>query len=211
MTDTEQTFETDIQPIAVFDIDGVLFNTPDDAVASANARNGTSHSVEDIFNHNADHDKSKFIVDGVDQFHEYQLDASQYREVEDAREALEMLVDKGVKVIALTSRNYDMFYEITKQAIEEHFGDLVSEVYFTTEPGSDEHKEKGEIIKELGGEVHVDDAVKYCLSAEAQDIPGILLARDYNKTGHVYPPEKTAQNMREAASMILRHLDLEAA
>lgn len=210
MTDIEQTFETDTQPIAVFDIDGVLFNTPDDAVASANARNGTSYSVEDIFNHNAEHDKSKFVIDGVDQFHSYQLDTSQYRKVEDAKEALQALVDNGVKVIALASRNYDMFHETTKVAIAEHFGDLVSEVYFTTEPGSEEHKEKGEIIRELGGQVHVDDAVKYCLSAEAQDIPGILLARDYNRTDHVYPPEKTAQNMREAASMMLRQLGLES-
>lgn len=196
------------QPIVVVDIDGVLFDTPADAVAAANAENGTRHEVTDIFNHNAEHDKGKFVVDGVDQFHKFQLDTGNYRQVEGAKEALEYLVRQtGAKVIALTSRNYDMFYEPTTAAIQEHFGDLISEVYFTTEPSNDKHREKGEIVKELGGKILVDDAVKYCESAVAHGLPAVLIPQLYNETGHSYPPEYTAANWKDAVRIIVQELE----
>lgn len=196
------------QPIVVVDIDGVLFDTPTDAVAAANAENGTDHDVTDIFNHNAEHDKSKFVVDGVDQFHKFQQDTGNYRQVEGAKEALEHLVRQtGAKVIALTSRNYDMFYEPTTAAIQEHFGDLISEVYFTTEPSNDTHREKGEIVKELGGKVLVDDAVKYCESAVTHGLPAVLLPQPYNRTGHNYPPEYTATSWQDAVRIVEQELE----
>lgn len=196
------------QPIVVVDIDGVLFDTPIDAVAAANVENGTNHDVSDIFNHNAEHDKSKFVVDGVDQFHKFQQDTGNYRQVEGAKEALEHLVRQtGAKVIALTSRNYDMFYEPTTAAIQEHFGDLISEVYFTTEPSNDTHREKGEIVKELGGKVLVDDAVKYCESAVTHGLPAVLLPQPYNRTGHNYPPEYTATNWQDAVRIVEQELE----
>lgn len=196
------------QPIVVVDIDGVLFDTPIDAVTAANAENGTNHEVTDIFNHNAEHDKDKFVVDGVDQFHKFQQDTGNYRQVEGAKEALEHLVRQtGAKVIALTSRNYDMFYEPTTAAIQEHFGDLISEVYFTTEPSNDTHREKGEIVKELGGNVLVDDAVKYCESAVQHGLPAVLLPQSYNRTGHNYPPEYTATNWQDAVRIVEQELE----
>jgi hypothetical protein len=196
------------QPIVVVDIDGVLFNTPVDAVTAANAENGTNHNVTDIFNHNAEHDKSKFVVDGIDQFHKFQLDTGNYSQVEGAKEALEHLVrNTGAKVIALTSRNYDMFYEPTKAAIAEHFGDLISEVYFTTEPSNDKHREKGEIVKELGGKILLDDAVKYCESAVNHGLPAVLIPQPYNMAGHNWPPEYTATDWQDAVRIVEQELN----
>lgn len=196
------------QPIVVVDIDGVLFDTPIDAVTSANAANGTNHDVTDIFNYNAEHDRGKFVVNGVDQFHKYQLDTASYRQVDGAKEAIEHLVRQtGAKVIALTSRNYDLFYEPTKAAISEHFGDLISEVYFTTEPSNDIHREKGEIVKELGGKVLLDDAVKYCESAVNHGLPAVLIPQPYNRTGHNYPPEYTAIDWQDAVRIVEQELE----
>ena len=48
------------QTIVVVDIDGVLFDTPGQAVARWNGIHGTSHDTTDIYNHNAVHDKEKF-------------------------------------------------------------------------------------------------------------------------------------------------------
>lgn len=194
------------KPVVVVDIDGVLFNTPTDAVMAANDKNGTAYNVTDIFNHNAEHDKDKFVVDGEDQFHSFQLNTANYRQIEGAKHALEHLA-KRATVIALTSRNYDMFYDITKQAVHDHFGDSVSKVYFTTEPSNDQHREKGEIVKELGGTVLVDDAVKYCESAVAHGLPAVLLAQPYNETGHSWPPEYRAADWDDAVRLVEQELD----
>ncbi len=194
------------KPIVVVDIDGVLFNTPADAVNAANITNGTDHKVEDIFNHNAEHDRAKFVVDGVDQFHKFQYETYRYTQVEGAKRALERL-SRRATIVALTSRNYDEFNEPTRQAISEHFGSLISQVYFTTEPANDQHREKGEIVKELGGDILADDAVKYCESAVRHGVPAVLIPQPYNETGHNYPPEWRATDWYHAVQLIEQELD----
>jgi len=194
------------KPVVVVDIDGVLFNTPADAVTAANEKHGTNYATSDIFNHNAEHDRTKFVIDGEDQFHNFQLNTANYRQIDGAKSALQHLA-KRATIIALTSRNYDMFYDITKQAVHDHFGNSISEVYFTTAPSNDQHREKGEIVKELGGKVLVDDAVKYCESAVAHGLPAVLLAQPYNETGHSWPPEYRATDWDDAVRLVEQELD----
>ncbi len=192
--------------VVVVDIDGVLFETPVDAVKAYNQTHGANYDASDIFNFNAEHDKSKFIVNGEDQFHKFQHATEQYRQVSGVKKALERL-SKRARIVALTSRNYDMFHESTKRVIEEQFGDLISEVYFTTQPSSDMHREKGEIAKELGGKVLVDDAVKYCESAAKHGLAAVLIPQPYNKTGHNYSIEWRADDWEHAVNLIEKELD----
>lgn len=195
------------KPIIVLDIDGVLFQTTADAVATYNQRFGTKHAVEDIFDHNARHNEDLFVVDGVDQFHVYQDDISGYVPVPGAVAALKNLA-RSAELIALTSRDYDRFYEATKKAIQNHFGDTIKQVYFTTQAGSLAHREKGEIIKELGGALLVDDSVAYCLSCQKLGIPAILFGQPYNKAGHDYPAELRAKDWPHAEAIARRLLEL---
>lgn len=204
LTDKNTEKSLDARPIVVVDIDGVLFDTPVDAVAAANTEHSTTYTSKDIFNHNAEHDKDKFIINGEDQFHKYQHDTTKYREVEGAKQALERL-SKRAKIVALTSRDYAKFAKSTRQVINEHFGNIITEVYFTTEPTGSHHKEKGKIIQELGGSVLVDDAVKYCESAVAHGVAAILLSQPYNKVGHSFPLQ--ASNWNEAVRLIEHELD----
>ena len=195
------------KPIVVVDIDGVLFNTPVDAVASYNKKYSSNYKVSDIFNHHAEHDKKRFVVNDEDQFHAFQLNISQYKEVEGAKRAIDRLAKKA-KIIALTSRNYDKFYIVTNQIIKDYFGNSISEVYFTTQPSSTKHREKGEIVKELGGNVLIDDAVKYCESAIAFGIPAILMRQAYNISGHGFPKEYTADNWSQAIVLVEKILNI---
>lgn len=188
------------KPIIVLDIDGVLFQTPTDAVLAYNQRFGTTHVVEDIFDYNARHNEDLFVVDGIDQFHLYQDDANAYAPVPGSVAALKKLA-KSAKLVALTSRSYDRFYTLTQESIQKHFGNTISAVYFTTKPGSEDHREKGEIIKELGGSLLIDDSVAYCLSCQKLGIPAILFGQPYNKAGHDYPPELRAKDWRGAEAI----------
>jgi len=197
---------TSDKPIIVVDIDGVLFETTNDTVTAVNKEHGTAFTVTDLFNHHAEHDKSKLVINGEDQYHKLQHNVDQYREVDGAKQVLERLSTRA-QIIALTSRNYDKFFESTQKVIGDRFGEVISEVYFTTQPSSDQHREKGEIVKELGGAILIDDAVKYCESAIKYGIPAVLISQPYNKVGHDYPKDFTASNWQEAAEIIERVLD----
>jgi beta-phosphoglucomutase-like phosphatase (HAD superfamily) len=191
----------------VLDIDGVIFDTPVDAVNRANNVHGTNFHVSDIFNHHAEHDKSKFVIDGEDQFYVHQHAVNDYSLVPGCREALTELQDEAT-FIALTSRNYDAFYEDTKLALEKYLHGLISELFFTTAPGRSTHDEtKGEIIKRIGGSVLIDDAVKHCESARAEGIDAILFGQPYNQAGHAYPSEWRAADWPDATRIIRSSLE----
>lgn len=171
-------------------------------MARTNHVHGTSFHVSDIFNHHAEHDKSKFVINGDDQFYAHQYDVAAYSLVPGCQEALLELHNKA-DIFALTSRNYDKFYEYTQQALDKYLPNLISELYFTTAPGRSTHDEtKGQIIKRLGGTVLVDDAVKHCESARAEGIDAILFGQPYNEKGHSYPPEWRATNWPDVVRII---------
>lgn len=189
------------KPVIVFDIDGVLFSTPIDAVAYSNHIHGTKHKLTDVFDHNAVHNEEIFIIDGVDQFWNFQKLTHMYTPTVGAQEAIKKL-SKFAKLIALTSRSYDMFYDSTCEAIYKFYGNSISEIYFTTSKGSGINgRNKGEMILELGGDLLIDDAVKHCESCSKVGIPAILFSQPYNKTGHDYPAELTATNLSEVIAI----------
>jgi uncharacterized HAD superfamily protein len=188
------------KPIVVLDVDGVLFQTPSDAVLAANKLHGTTHKVEDIFDHDAHHNKELFVVDGVDQFHLHQSDIAAYTPVPGSVEAITSLAQSAT-LIALTSRNYDKFYDVTKAALHRYFGTAITQLHFTTKPGSEDHRPKGQIVQELGGALLIDDSVEYCKSCSDFGIPAILFGQPYNQQGHDYPAELRANDWPHAESL----------
>lgn len=215
------------QPVVVVDIDGVLFDTPGQAVKRWNDIHGTSHETPDIYDHDAVHDKEKFRVyheDGKydedngkgrfdDGFYDAQKDTANYIQMPGAKAALERLHGRGAKIVALTSRDPAKLREATLSAIDSHFGighdndGLIDEVLFAGDPDiPGGHRKKSEIMKAIGGKVLVDDAVRYVTDAAESELPAILLAQPYNKDGHNWPPEKTADTWEHAERLIEQEL-----
>lgn len=228
MTDINiETERIERQPIIVVDIDGVLFDTPKQAVERWNQIHGTSHDVTDIYNHDAVHDKVQFrhyhaegkYDEGADEgkfddgFYDGQKDVDNYIEIEGAKEALARLHTQGARIVALTSRDPLKLREETLSAIEKHFGighdnnGLIDDVLFAGDPDiPGGHRKKSDIIKAIGGRVLVDDAVRYVTDAAEAGLPAILLAQPYNISGHDWPPEKTADTWEHAERLIEKEL-----
>lgn len=215
------------QPVIVVDIDGVLFDTPQQAVEQWNATHGTSHETPDIYDHDAVHDKVKFRHyhdDGQyeednskgkfdDGFYDGQKDVEGYIQMPGAKDALRRLRDRGAKIVALTSRDPAKLREATLSAIDSHFGighdkdGLIDEVLFAGDPDiPGGHSKKSEIMKAIGGRILIDDAVRYVTDAADAGLPAILLTQPYNKTGHNWPPEKTADTWERAERLIEQEL-----
>lgn len=216
-----------VQPVIVVDIDGVLFDTPRQAVERWNAFHGTSLSVTDIYDHNAVHDKEKFrsFHDGGkyeednvkgrfdDSFYDSQKEVERYIQIPGAKDALRRLRARGAKIVALTSRDPGKLRNETITAIDEHFGigadehHLIDDVLFAGDPDiPGGHSKKSDIMIAIGGQILIDDAVRHVTDAAEAGLPAILLAQPYNKTGHTWPPEKTANTWRHAERLIEQEL-----
>lgn len=214
------------RPVIVVDLDGVVFDTPQQAVNSWNELYGTQFLTTDIYDHNAVHDKVKFRRyhpqgkyqddDGKfdDGFYDAQKDIEKYVLVPGAKEMLGRLKREYNAVIkALTARNPQTLREATTVALDQHIGaaedgkPLIDELLFSGDPDFGDHKEKGEILIELGACVMAEDSVKNAESSETFGVPAILFAQPYNEFGHSWPPDKRATDWSEMYEMISKVLE----
>ena len=161
-------------PVIVVDIDGVLFDTPQHAVERWNKIHGTSYAVEDIFDHDAKHDKDLFRhwhEDGMetdketgekfdDGFYGAQKDVANYLLMPGAREVLAKLkAEYGASLHALTARDKNNLEDVTLTALGEHFGvgeaeeHLIDELHFSGDPDMVLEKK----IDENGNEIDPTD------------------------------------------------------
>ncbi len=80
---------------------------------------------------------------------------------------------KKFHIILITSR-YKTQEQATRKWLKNHFGDALSDVYFTRSHVEATEKTKGELCKDLGVSWLIDDNVDYCASALANGIEAIL-------------------------------------
>ena len=163
-------------PVIAVDIDGVLFDTPGHAVERWNSIHGTSYKVEDIFDHNAVHDKVLFRHwhdSGIetdkdtgekydDGFYGAQKDVANYLLIPGAREVLARLKHEyGASLHALTARKKANLGDVTLTALGEHFGVgeeeeyLIDELHFSGDPDHDHQ------VDENGKKIDLTDKGTY--------------------------------------------------
>jgi beta-phosphoglucomutase-like phosphatase (HAD superfamily) len=213
-------------PVVVIDIDGVVFDTPGQAVTRWNEIHGTDYQVPDIFDHNAVHDKEKFRDyhdQGQDEdergrfddgFYDAQRDVDNYTLITGVAEVLQRLKEEyGARIVALTARNPRNLGTETRQALETHLGlgdaghQLVNELLFSGDPDHGQHREKGEILRELDAAILIEDSIKNAENAEKFGRAALVLTQPHNANGHHWPPEKRGQDWEELYRMIQNELE----
>jgi len=219
------------RPVIVVDIDGVLFDTPGHAVERWNNAHGTSYAVEDIFDHNAKHNKDLFRhwhEDGMeidektgekfdDGFYGAQKDVANYLLIPGAREVLAKLkAEYGASLHALTARDKNNLEDVTLTALGEHFGvgeaeeHLIDELHFSGDPDfiGETQADKGTILRDkLGAHIMVEDSVANAISSKKANVATFVLSRAYNQTGHDWSPEETAPDWDTLYHLISKSLD----
>lgn len=218
-------------PVIVVDIDGVLFDTPQHAVERWNNIHGTSYKVEDIFDHNAKHNKELFRhwhEDGIetdketgnkfdDGFYGAQKDIANYLLIPDAREVLARLKrEYGASLHALTARDKGNLEDVTLTALGEHFGvgkgdeNLIDELHFSGDPDfiGETQADKGTILRDkLGASIMVEDSVANAISSKKANVATFVLGHAYNQTGHDWSPDATAPDWDTLYHLISRSLE----
>lgn len=217
------------RPVIVVDIDGVLFDTPAYAVRRWNTLHGTDYSVEDIFDHNAKHDKQKFRHyhdageykddNGTfdDGFYGAQTDTANYLPVVGAKDALWRLKQEyDADVHALTARDKSNLEVATLRALNEHYGvgadkeQLIDELHFSGDPDfvGDKNAAKGKILKEvLHADIMVEDSIANAVSSLEWGVETVVLDQPYNRVGHEYPADKIAADWDALYHLISQSLE----
>lgn len=117
----------------------------------------------------------------------------------DAEAAIAQLA-KRYDVIVVTSR--DQVREVTtRQWLEEHFDGRIKDVCFTT--SHDETKEftKGQLCRQLGASLLVDDNVEHCQSALDEGLEAILFGA-YGWQHHAPAGMRRRANWREVMGVL---------
>lgn len=219
------------RPVIVVDIDGVLFDTPQQAVNRWNTAHGTNYVVEDIFDHNAKHNKELFRHwhDGGaesdpetgkkydDGFYGAQKDVANYLLIPGAREVLERLKrEYGAVLHALTARDKTNLGDVTLTALGEHFGvgdgdaELIDEVHFSGDPDfiGEAQADKGTILRDiLGAHVMVEDSISNAQSSKRANVATFVLSRVYNHEGHDWAPDAIAPDWETLYELISASLE----
>lgn len=221
-------------PVIVVDIDGVLFDTPQHAVERWNSVHGTDYKVEDIFDHNAKHNKERGIGRHYhdngsetdpetgeqfdDIFYGAQKDVANYLLMSGAREVLARLKEEyGASVHALTARDKNNLEDVTLTALGEHFGvgedeeHLIDELHFSGDPDfiGEAQADKGTILRDkLGAHIMVEDSIANAKSSKKANVATFVLSRAYNQNGqHDWLPEETAPDWDTLYHLISKSLD----
>lgn len=84
-------------------------------------------------------------------------------------------LEKKFTIILITSRN-PLLEPITRRWLDEHFSGLDIQLYFANNPkeGSSTKKTKGQLCKELGAFLHIDDNVDHCQSVLDEGLEAVL-------------------------------------
>ena len=218
-------------PVIVVDIDGVLFDTPQHAIERWNNTHGTNYAVEDIFDHNAKHNKDLFRhwhEDGMetdkesgekfdDGFYGAQKDVANYLLMPGARDVLARLKSEyGASLHALTARDKNNLEDVTLTALGEHFGvgeadeHLIDELHFSGDPDfiGETQADKGTILRDkLGAHIMVEDSVANAISSKKANVATFVLSRAYNQTGHDWSPDAIAPDWDTLYHLISDSLD----
>ncbi len=218
-------------PVIVVDIDGVLFNTPQQAVEQWNKIHGTNYAVEDIFDFNAKHDKELFRHwhdEGAetdketgkkfdDGFYGAQKDVANYLLLPGSREVLDRLKrEYGAVIHALTARDKNNLGDVTLTALSEHFGvgeadeHIIDELHFSGDPDfiGETNADKGTILRDkLEAHIMVEDSIANAKSSKKASVATFVLRQSYNQTGHDWSADAVAPDWNVLYNLISTSLE----
>lgn len=171
------------KPTVAIDIDDVLADSTDALRLLVNTRTNSSLTKEDYMTSGeywgyyervwAEHglsDRIKFS----DFEKEMEADQSHVPLLPSAEFAIREL-SKRYHVVLVTARNIE-WERATKQWLKLHFGDGI-DVYYTGHRRADDYKSKGQICKELGAVLMIDDNPGHCQAVMDEGVDAILFGK----------------------------------
>lgn len=162
------------KPIIAIDIDDVIFPFVNGIATYHNELKGTVLTEDDFFSFDLWDvwgSTEQEAIEIVENF--MQSDYMHLVPLAGAKESLERLA-RDFRIVLITARN-GAFSDNTTRWLQYHLSDIFHEVIFAGNHYDGRgYRTKGEICKELGAVLIIDDSPRNILSAAQQNIDGIL-------------------------------------
>ena len=189
------------KPTIAVDIDDVLGLSADEFIRYTNKKWGTNLTVEDYDEHWA----KVWKIDNEEAADRLAVEYIEHSThlVKSHKDALEVLTElsQNYKLVIATARRL-RFQSDTKAWINNHFGDLFSEIHYAKiwDEVSKERIQatKTEVLRQIGAKYLIDDQPKHCIAAAEAGIKTILFG-DYgwNREIKLLPNMTRAKNWQE--------------
>ncbi len=189
------------KPTIAVDIDDVLGLSADEFIRYTNKKWGTKLTVEDYDEHWA----KVWKIDNEEEADRLAIEYIEHSNhlVKSHKDALEVLTElsQTYKLVIATARR-TRFQSDTKAWINNHFGDLFSEIHYA-KIWDEVTKEriqatKTEVLRQIGADYLIDDQPKHCIAAAEVGIKTVLFG-DYswNRETKLLPNMTRAKNWQE--------------
>lgn len=186
------------------DMDEVLVDLIVDVLRYHNEKYGTSHSKEDISTYDLQNIWNVTWEETVQRFLDfYDTDYFDRGEViELAKEGVARLAEKH-ELHVITGRP-DSVEEKTRKWLDTHFPGFFKSINFTNTWGDGKGKprNKGEICRELGVEVLIDDHLNYASDAAKQGVKVLLMDAPWNRSAELPENVKRVLSWAEIPDII---------
>lgn len=187
------------------DIDEVLVETAPGVIKYYNAKYGTNVTLENYYSDSFKHWKVPDFATAVRQVNEY-ADTEEYMKLKPTKHSIEVItgLDKHYELVIITGRP-DIIGEVTRIWLAKHYPVLFKDIVFTNFYDPDKRRTKGEICKELGVELLIDDHPAHLLSVAEQGIDGFLFGNfPWTTMPAKFPPSiKRVKDWQEVAQLLL--------
>lgn len=188
------------------DLDNVLFDTCDALLKEIHKRIGRLFTVGDITNYLIHESLGIDAKTVYDSFNSIMTRSSSFPILpfSGAEYGTQELVKLGYVLHGATSRTPE-WKEPTLDLIRLYFGDVVSKVIFTSEAGVNDgtasmiNGYKSRKIKEIGAEIHIEDAIHFAEEVAEAGIPVVLVDQPWNQERSKYENKSNTGMIRRTS------------
>lgn len=163
------------------DIDDVVVKTASGFLDFYNSKYGTSFAFEDIKTYDLDKAVGISLEEAREELDEF-FDSEEFHKMElmeSVKQSIEVLA-KHFKIVFLTSRPIK-YKESTENHLGYHFGNLDFEIIHSTGSSYEDTSSKGEICKNYGIDVMIEDNPDYAKDCSDKGVKVVLFDKPWNK------------------------------
>ncbi len=191
--------------ILAIDLDEVVVDTAQKIIKNYNKTYGTSMKLKDYYSHDYKNTwKTPDVETAIQRVNSY-LETKEYTNSKPVHMATNVIykLKEKYKLYTITGRP-DFVEEATRSWLHRYFPDIFEDIVFSNFYDPTKVRHKGDICKELGIELLIDDHLGHILNVSKAGINGLLFGDfPWNEASQLPPNVRRVKNWEEVSSILL--------
>ncbi len=187
------------------DLDEVVVETAQKIIKNYNKTYGTSMELKDYYSHDYKKTwKTPDVETAIQRVNSY-LDTDEYKNSLPVERAIEVIRELGSKYkLYIVTGRPDFTKEATIRWLHMHFTDIFEDIVFSNFYDPQKVRHKGDICRELGVDLLIDDHLGHILSVSKVGIEGLLFGDfPWNKADKLPKNVRRVKDWDEVAHILL--------